>query len=81
MTSPSLQGGNWQKAQLKAISKKLSSDPVYRALGVGLQEAMIAREVVTIMRSVSDLDGVPLKAIDSLFEAVCQSMLPDVWGK
>jgi len=72
---------NWEKAQVKIITKKLANDPVYRELGDGLKEAMIAREVMVVLRGVSDFGDVPLKAIDGLFEAICRVMLPDVWGK
>ena len=46
----------WEQKRLDEISKKLLRDPVYRAMGQGLREAMIAERVIGLMYSMDHPD-------------------------
>ena len=75
----------WQADRIKDIKQTLTKDrchaPVYMAVGDSLKEAMIAREVMSIMMAVDHEESLKLKTGTDLFTLACKSLLPHVWSE
>ena len=67
-------------ARVKDIAKKLRRSDVYKAVGPELKEAMIAREMISLQRAQNAEDVLTIDRFNALYEAVCQDLLPEIWG-
>lgn len=68
---------NW----LKIIKRNLGfqhNRAVFLALGATLQSAMIAAEVISIMRQQSD-ETLPIEQFNELYMAACRDLMPDYY--
>jgi len=76
-----LKSDHWALRQAIAITNKLVRDPVFRALGNGLREAMIAKEVMALVVATSDVEPCPTPARHAaLYQVLLRHLLPEVWG-
>ena len=71
----------WQNLRAKEIKKRLSSNPVFAALGTSLKEAMISNEVMRVMCSV-DMPGyeIQVSRFTALYRSICTALIPEAWG-
>jgi hypothetical protein len=63
----------WIKDHTKSIAKRLRANPVYAALGVDLQEAMMAREVLHVQYQQFD-ETQKIAHYNALYDSVRQTL-------
>lgn len=72
---------DWAARMRKDIVFTMRKDslkaPVFRAVGDGLKEAMIAKEVLDLLRV--QMHDMPLARFEDLYLACCRELMPELW--